>query len=466
MCLKAFFDLDNKHFVDYAVDYEADKNDDRIHGGIMMSSEKIDFQSPEYKRSRAAYMTQCTVYYFVTLLVTDAFLAKLLGSIGIRDSLIGIISSFISVSFVIQLLAIFIVRLKVSTKKLVILFDTVGIFFFMLLYLIPFMPISTQFKTALVIISIVAAYAGNYLISSICYKWANSFVEPTKRASYSATKEMISLVSGMVFTAAAGFVIDRFEGLGNLNGAFLFIAVSLLVLNVCNISCYLMIGKERESDKAEEDISILAVLKAVMTNKDFRNLVILTILWNMAMYFTVGFMGTFKTNDLMMSVFSVQVINIAANFARMLISKPMGRYSDKHSYAKGFKLGLYMAAVAFFINMFTTRSTWFLVVLYSILYSCCFAGTNQNSYNMTYSYVESKYITQAMAIKNSIGGICGFAASVLAGKILGHIQENDNQIFGMRIYAQQLLSAVSFVLVVIAIIFIKKVIEKQKVMIQ
>ena len=425
-----------------------------------------DFQSPEYRRSRAAYMTQCTVYYFVTLLVTDAFLAKLLGSIGIKDSLIGIISSFISMSFVIQLLAIFIVRLEISTKKLVILSDTIGIFFFMLLYLIPFIPISAQLKTVLVILSVVCAYAGNYLISSICYKWGNSFVDSTKRASYSATKEMISLVSGMVFTAVIGYVIDRFEGLGNLNGAFLFIAASLLILNICNISCYLLIGKERESDKAAEDLPITVVLKDIMANRDFRNLVILTILWNMAMYFTVGFMGTFKTNDLMMSVFSVQVINMAANFARMLISKPMGRYSDKHSYAKGFKLGLYMAAAAFFINMFTTRSTWFLVVIYSILYSCCFAGTNQNSYNMTYSYVDSRYITQAMAIKNSIGGICGFGASILAGKLLGYIQANDNRIFGVQIYAQQLLSAVSFVLVFIAIIFIKKVIEKQKVMIQ
>ena len=170
-----------------------------------------DFQSPEYRRSRAAYMTQCTVYYFVTLLVTDAFLAKLLGSIGIKDSLIGIISSFISMSFVIQLLAIFIVRLEISTKKLVILSDTIGIFFFMLLYLIPFIPISAQLKTVLVILSVVCAYAGNYLISSICYKWGNSFVDPTKRASYSATKEMISLVSGMVFTAVIGYVIDRLK---------------------------------------------------------------------------------------------------------------------------------------------------------------------------------------------------------------------------------------------------------------
>ena len=34
------------------------------------------FNSSEYKRSRNSYIVQCTVEYFVSLLVTDVFLAK------------------------------------------------------------------------------------------------------------------------------------------------------------------------------------------------------------------------------------------------------------------------------------------------------------------------------------------------------------------------------------------------------
>ena len=40
-------------------------------------------------------MAQCTFEYFVSLLVADAFLAKLLTEIGMNDFLVGIISSFI-----------------------------------------------------------------------------------------------------------------------------------------------------------------------------------------------------------------------------------------------------------------------------------------------------------------------------------------------------------------------------------
>ena len=124
----------------------------------------MDFNSVEYKRSRGAYIAQSTVEYFVTLLVTDAFLAKLLNHIGISDHLIGIISSFISMAFIIQLAAIFLVRIKISTKKLVIFFDTLSIFFFMFLYLIPFLPLPTEQKTILVIFGLIFAYLGKYLI--------------------------------------------------------------------------------------------------------------------------------------------------------------------------------------------------------------------------------------------------------------------------------------------------------------
>ena len=411
-------------------------------------------------------MAQCSVEYFVSLLVTDAFLAKLLTSIGISDALTGIISSFITLAFVIQLMSIFLVRVKMSTKKLVITFDTLSIFFFMLLYFIPFLPVSQTMKTVIVMISILMAYVGKYLILSICFKWANAFVEPTKRADYSATKEMISLFGGMIFTAVIGYIIDKYEGLGNLEGGFLFLAISVLILNICNFVCLAMIKKEDASERAGDNQPLRVIAKHTLGNKNFRNVIILTVLWNLAIYFTVGFLGVFKTKDLCISVFAVQVINIAANFARLLISKPFGKYSDKTSYAKGFELGMVIAAAAFLINMFTTKTTWFLIVIYTVLYNCSVAGTNQNSFNIAYSYVDSKYITQAMAFKNSIGGLFGFGASLLGGKILAMIQANGNQLFGINVYGQQVLSGISFIILVIAIIFTKKVIEKQDVMVQ
>ena len=75
----------------------------------------MDFNLPEYKKYRKAYVTQCTVEHLVGLLVADAFLAKLLLHLGLSDAMVGIISSFTSVAFVFQLLSVVLVQSRFST---------------------------------------------------------------------------------------------------------------------------------------------------------------------------------------------------------------------------------------------------------------------------------------------------------------------------------------------------------------
>ena len=425
------------------------------------------FETKAYKRSRSAYVFQCTFEYFIAMLVSDAFLAKLLAALGVSDNLVGIISSFVSLAFVFQLLSIFLVKVVTSKKKLVIICDSVSIFFFMLLYLLPFFPVSDEVKRVLVVISIMLAYSIKYLISSILFKWANSYVDPSLRAVYSSNKEVLSLISGIIFTAVFGYIIDKFESIENLNGAFLFISMSIFVISICNLVSLMMIKSESDSAREEEaGIPLKSVIKNTFGNKNFRNVILMECLQKFAVYFTIGFMGIYKTKDLLLSVFLIQIINIIANVARMLISRKFAVYSDKHSFAKGMELGLCIAALAFFINIFTTKDTWWLVIVFTILYNVSVAGTNQNSFNIAYSYVPLNCITQAMSIKNSISGICGFLASIAGGAVISAVQNNGNMVFGVKIYAQQILSAISFVMIVAAALYIHFVIAKQSIKIQ
>lgn len=424
----------------------------------------IDYNSSEYKRSRNAYTLQCMFQYFIHLLVADAFLSKLLTYLGISDSLNGIISSFISLSFAFQLLSLFMLKSKFSAKSLVIFSNTLANLFFVFLFLVPFIPVSADLKSALVVVSVMLGYAGYYLVYSIGYKWANSNVSPDKRGKFSAVKEMISLIGGMGFTAVVGAIVDRFEGLDNLEGAFLFIALTMFVLNIINFICYVLIRRDSKEERASENVPIREVMSATFGSKSFRSVIVLSILYKVAMYFTFGFMGVFKTRDLAMSVFAVQVINIVANFTRMAFSLPFGKYSDKNTYAKGFNLGMIVMAISFFINIFTTKQSLPLIIVHTVLFNLSLAGTGQNVFNITYSYIDAKYITQAMAIKESVAGLCGFLASLIGGYLLELVQKNGNSVFGINMYGQNLLSAISFIVCMITIVYTKLVIEKQKVM--
>lgn len=415
------------------------------------------FHTPSYKSARKAYIAQCTFEYLSALLVSDAFLAKLLASIGIRDSLIGIISSFISLAFVVQLLSLMVSALPIDRKKTVVAFNVVSQLLFCSLYLIPFLPVGTGAKTVLVIVGVLLAYAGQYIASPICFQWANSYVDPDHRAEYSAVKEIVSLLSGMVFSAVVGYIIDRFEGLGNLNGAFLFIACCMLITALLNIVSLLLI---KGDGKKQTAVPLSGMGKETFGNPRFRRLVVMTILWNCAQYFSVGFLGVFKTKDLLLSLFAVQIINTAGQLARMLVSVPFGRYSDRKGFAKGFELAAVIAGAGFLINIFITRDLWFLIILQTLCYNIAMAGTNANAFNITYRCVDSRYIAQAIAIKNSIGGICGFLAALLAGKVVSHIRDAGDTLFGLPVFPQQVLSVISLLLTAATILYIKLAIEK------
>ena len=94
----------------------------------------------------------------------------------------------------------------------------------------------------------------------------------------------------------------------------------------------------------------------------------MTVLYDVARYIMLGFMGTYKTKELLLSVGAVQIINMIANLARFFISKPFGRFSDKYTFAKGMEFAFVLVTLAVFVNIFTTPQTWWCIVIYTILY--------------------------------------------------------------------------------------------------
>ena len=424
------------------------------------------YQSQEYQRSRKAYCIECAFEYFVTLLVSGAFLATLLKEIGLSDAVIGIISSFISLAFLFQLFSVFVIQRVRNTKRFVVLFHMIGRLFFMSLYLVPFLPFAAEFKQVAIIVCILLAYFGNYFVTSVLYKWGNSFVDPHKRASYSATKEMISLITGIVVTLVIGYVMDYFESVGNLEGGFIFAAIGIFIFAACDFVCLMLIKNDIKSKDERKIVPLKTVMKKTLGNRNFVNVIILAVIWDVARYTVLGFLGTYSIEELAFTVGTMQLINIVGSLGRFAFSRPFGKYSDKSSYAKGITLGLSVAAAGFGVLVVTSTASRLLIIGHTLLYNVSLAGINQNLFNVTYSYVESDYFVQASAIKNSIGGICGFGASLLASMLLDHIQNNGNMLFGIHVYGQQVLALISFVLTIIAVLFTHFVIEKQKRMIQ
>ena len=417
------------------------------------------FNSKSYKLSRGAYAIQATLEYLITLMVTDAFLANILRSLGLSDASIGIVATFVSLAMFIQIGSLSISKASVNSKKIVTVCSTVSQVLFAFVYVIPFLPVSASVKKVIAVLCILVAYASMYIVWPILYKWAYKFVSPEKRASFSATKEMLSLGLGVLFTLGMGWVVDRYEGLGNADGAFIFIAISMTIISICNIACLVVMKEEPQEAERCEKKKFSEIMKNTFGNKSFNSCVIAVSMWEFARFFQLGFMGTFK-QDILVSTFLIQIVNMTGLGVRIVLSKPVARFSDKRGYDAGFSLGLIIAASAFFVNMFSSKEMWFFVVLYTILHNLCYVGVNSNSYNILYSYVDERYISEALAVKNCIAGITGFVSALIAGKILDYIQSSGNTFMGISVCGQQVLSAISFVLTIAVLVYVKTVVSK------
>ena len=428
------------------------------------------YGTKDYKRSRKAYCIECAFEYFVSLMVTDSFLAMLLRNIGVSESMIVIVSSLISLAFLFQFFAIFAVQKITNTKRFAIIFHFASQLVFMSLYLIPFLGFAKEAKAVLVIGGILLAYFGNYFVNSVIYRWGNSHVQPSRLGRYCATKEMISLISGMIVTIVIGYIMGIFtnqETQTLRSGGLIFAAIAILVFALSDLVCLLLIKNQiKPKEEVKESVPMKEVWKNTMGNKSFSNVVILYVIYTLGIYTTVGSIGAYKLDllkgvDAVKALFWIQIINNVGVFSRFAFSRPFGKYSDKNSYAKGISLALIVAAIGYAVNIFTSPSTWYLIIVFTMLYSIHHAGASANFTNVTFSYVDKKYFVEASAIKNSIAGICGFGASILASMLV-KAMEGGKEIFGVTVYAPQILSAISFVLFITAFLFNKLVIEKQK----
>ncbi len=418
------------------------------------------YASADYKTSARAYTAQCAFEYFISILSCDAFLAKLLKDIGISDALTGLISSLISVTFFFQLLSLPLAGKLKSVKKPITALDTASQLLFASLYLVPFVPAGTGVKAVFAVAIILSAYFTLYLNTAVCYKWGNSFVSPEKRGDFSATKEMISLVSGVFFTLGSGFVIDRFEADGDLHGGFRFLAAAMVVVCACNFIC---LTKMKDVPLAESGAKQTPkeIYAATLGQKYCRRAMLLTSLSDFAKYFTIGFMGTYKTQDLGFPVGTIQFINVAGNMARFAISKPFGRFSDRHTYSDGYFYGNVILLLTFLSGIFTTPKTRWLILPFTLGYNMSQAGTSQNTYNMMYCFTSEEYILPAMAVNNSLRGAAGFIASLFGSYTVKKIQAEGNTFFGISVRAQQVLCGVSALLTGIALVYNKKIVSKQ-----
>ena len=399
--------------------------------------------------------------YFISLFVTGTLLGYLLDTLGFSDSLQGILGTVATFSCGAQLFALFLSGKRV--KKICTVGNLINQSFFVILYLFPLFDLNKNARTAILVILLIAGHFINNAVRPSKLAMYMESVPLDKRGGFTAVKEMISLAGGIAVSVIMGRVADTYRSADGLptREYYVICAITLLLMTLIHTGSVVMATEKTDKDK--KSVPVGAVMKRISKNANFAKIVLVCILWHVASALSVSFFASYLREELAFSFTVIALLSTIGSLARLLASPLLGKIADKHSFATSMIIAFVLAEIGFLAMVFTAPGTRWLYLVYTCFHGFAMAGINGGILNMVYDYVEKDDRATAMGVNNALGGIIAFFTALLSGAILAGIQKIGGfRIFGAMLYAQQVLSILSCVAILILIIYMRLVIVPLK----
>lgn len=398
------------------------------------------------------YILEAAIEYLISILVASSFLATLTKELGMSDSLTGILSSVISLGCLFQLLSVF--YRKQYVKRFVIIMSVVNQLLFMLLYVIPLASGGKQLKITIFVIAIILAYVIYNFAHPHKINWLMSLVDDQHRGRFTANKEIVSLIAGMIFSFGMGALVDYFAAKDQMKIAFILSAVVIFILMILHTTTMILTVEEtREQGKNR---SLLQSISEVLSNKDVIRVSLVFVLYNIALYSATPFYGTYQINELGFSLKMVSGLTILSSIVRIFFSRFWGNYADKNSFAKMIEKCLLILAIGFgCVAIASPKNGLIMFAFYYVCSGVAQGGINSALINLIFDYVSPDKRADSLAICQAAAGGVGFLATLLVSPLISLIQSNGNMVLDVTIYAQQIVSGVAGAFVILAVLFVR-----------
>lgn len=428
----------------------------------------------QLKINRSSYMFEAMFEYFISILVSGTFLTAILLSIGVSQSVAGVVTSLATFGYTAQFAAVLFLRPKGKIKRLVTVMHLVNQLMFAVLYLIPHVNIPHGVKVA----AFAAMFLGGHIIHQAVQPfkldWLMSYVPDGERGSFTANKEIMSLIGGMIFSFAMGCVIDYFKAVGKEDVGFIISGITIFLLCILHLVTVVIVKdpeERRYTAEKDERMSVKDVFKITVFDKKFSRIILLDVIWHIASGVANSYFSIYMQGSLGLAVTTLTVLTAVQSAARMLFSKFFGRAADKSGWANMLSVSFAISAVGMFAfglaspeNCFTVGGVKLnvFIIIYNIIYGIYMAGANSGMMNVTFDYVSRERRRYAIGAKSAIGGLAGFLASLAVSPFVAYMEENGCRIFGVNIYAQQVLAFAAGAVFLLCVLYIKKVVVKME----
>jgi hypothetical protein len=436
----------------------------------------------DMKKSRICYTTADTAAQTVGQLAGGTFLAALMSHSGISDANIGIISSLFSLACISQIFLINYLK-RIKKYKFFVCATALQRMLFVLLYLVPFLGINNFSKALLIVILFFAGQVFVQIGSPASQDWIASLVPSRLRGKYFSIKDSVAVFVVSSVMLICGMVLDYFKKTNIMTG-FAFIAVTVFILTLINVIALSKMkepklsfvnddGKEmhgrlakraREIEILPETQSIFSELKEAFTYRKFRKAFTTQCLFTFAFFICVPFYASYQINDLHLPYTFLMLVGFILNLYRIYITPKLGRMADKHGMARLLRYTMFALGLNFLIMALTMPfNAYPMQIIGNFFGSTAWAFINIGLFGIQLDFFKSNKRMIWLTITSSVNGVFGFLVSILGGFLLSFLQKLDIHLYGQKIYAQQLLCLLGFLILLYTVYYIKNHIETEKV---
>ena len=458
-----------------------------MHRYMMGQLRRIYFMAlPESKQdmksSRIYYTTADSAAQTIVQLAGGTFLAALMSDSGISDANIGIITSLTSFAALTQLFLINYFK-KIKKYKFLVSVTSLQRILFAALYFIPLLMINDTFKAILIVLLYFVGQVFVQIGTPASQDWIASLVPSRLRGKYFSIKDSVAVFVVSSLMLICGVILDYFKKV-NLHTGFIIIGIIIFLLTLINvISLSLMKepklsylnedGKEmhgrlakRAKEKAPEEHgqSILSEISEAFHDRRYRKAFTTQCLYTLAFYICAPFNASYQINDLKLPYTFLMVISFIFNLYRIYIMPRLGRMADKYGMGKLLRYTLLALGLNFLTITFTMPfNAYPLTVLASFLSSTAWAFVGIGLFGIQLDFYRSDKRMIWLTLTSSIAGLLGFMTSIVGGRLLDVLQKADLHLLGQKIYAQQILNLIGFLIILCATFFIRLQIETEKI---
>ena len=416
------------------------------------------------KLTRVGFVADESLNYFITIFVTTNFLGYITESLGISDAQQGIISTITTLSLTAQLLAPLLLGRRV--KRIVISGMLLAHLAFLGVYILPIFSGFGIDNGIIALLLIIFLAVGNFVNNALTPSrivWLMQSVDNGKRGSFTAFKEMISLAGGVIVSLLLGVMADAFRDAdGSPQSEYYVIcAVAIGIMLALNVAS-LMISSEEASAELSDRPRFEP--RRLLADSGVRRILAVDVLWHVALGVSTPFFASYLREDLAFNFTTITLLSIVTLVCRFAVSPIMGKIGDKRGFGVTMLICIGLNSVAFVGAALTAPggARWMYVV-YAAFSGFALAGVNSGLMNLVYDYVSPESRSSALGIKSAVGGIAGFLTTVAAGYLLELVQGHGGvTLFGASLTAQQILSLLSFAVMIILAVYLKTVVFKMK----